>query len=425
MLIRAVKLLPLLSMLLQAQPAQDPAAAARKALDLFLAGKYPEFLEGSTPDVQKSLPVAELTKLGATVKGYGAVEKIGDPATTKAGPNSVVTLPVKFANQNINYRFLINSSGLVGGFFQLPGAVDWKHPDYSKPDSFKERAVTVGEGEWKLPGTLTVPNGSGPFPGVVLVHGSGPNDRDETVGGIKMFKDLAEGLASRGIAVLRYEKRTKQYGARVSAIKNFTVEEETVEDAVKAAALLRTQPEIDGKKVYILGHSLGGYLLPRIVEQDAGLAGVIIMAGNVRPLEDLLVEQMQYLGAKGTQLENAKTIQAKVKKLESGDEESPSFGGVPPSYWLDLKGYDPAAAAKKLSIPILVLQGERDYQVTMTEFNLWKTALNGQKGVVLKSYPALNFLFVAGEGKSLPAEYNKPGHVAPQVIDDIVAFIGK
>ena len=143
------------------------------------------------------------------IKGYGAVEKIGDPQTMKSGPNSIVTFPVKFANQNINFRVVINSSGLVAGIFQLPGAVDWKRPEYSKPDSFKERDVTVGEGEWKLPGTLTLPNGSGPFPAAVLVHGSGPNDRDETVGGAKVFKDLAEGLASRGIAVLRYEKRTK------------------------------------------------------------------------------------------------------------------------------------------------------------------------------------------------------------------------
>lgn len=425
MLIRAAKLLPLLSMLLLAQPVQDPVAAARKALDLLLAGKYPEFHEVSTADVQKGLPLTELTKLGTMIKGYGAMEKVGDATTMKSGPNNIVTIPVKFANQNINFRVVINSNGLVAGFFQLPGAVDWKRPEYSKPDSFKERAVTVGDGDWKLPGTLTVPNGSGPFPGVVLVHGSGPNDRDETVGGVKLFKDLAEGLASRGIAVLRYEKRTRQYGARVSAIKNFTVEEETVEDAVKAAALLRTQPEIDGKKVYVIGHALGGYVLPRIAEQDGALAGMVIMAGNVRPMEDLLVEQIQYLGITGTQLENAKAIQAKVKKLEAGDEDTPSFGGVPASYWLDLKGYDPAAAAKKLGIPILILQGERDYQVTMTEFGLWKNAVSGQKGVVMKSYPALNHLFVAGEGKSLPAEYSKPGHVAPQVIDDIVAFIGK
>ena len=423
MSIRALNLLPLFSILLVAQQAQDPVAIARKALDLLLAGKYPEFHQMSTADVQKGLPLPELAKLGASFKSYGSMEKIGDAAVTKSGPNSIVTIPVKFTNQNINFRIVINASGLVSGIFQLPGGVTWQRPEYSKPDSFKEREVTVGEGEWKLPGTLTAPNGSGPFPAAVLVHGTGPNDRDETVGGAKVFKDLAEGLASRGIAVLRYEKRTKQYGSRVAGIKNLTVEEETVEDAVQALAVLRSLPGIDGKKVFVIGHSLGGYVGPRIAAQDGKLAGIVVMAGNVRPMEDLLVEQVQYLGGTGVPLANAKALQAKVKKLESGDDDAPAIGGVPAAYWLDLKGYDPAAEAKKAGLPMLILQGERDYQVTMTDFGLWKGAVGSAKGVVMKSYPALNHLFVAGEGKSLPAEYNKPGHVAAAVIEDIAAFI--
>ena len=423
MLIRALRILPLFSLLLAAQPAQDPTALARKALDLVLAGQYPEFLQLSTADVQKGLPAAELAKVGAMIKTYGALEKIGDPATTKSGPNSIVVFPTKFANQNINFRIIVNSSGQVAGFFQLPGGVNWQHPEYSKPDSFKERAVIVGDGDWKLPGTLTVPVGAGPFPAVVLVHGSGPNDRDETVGGVKVFKDLAEGLASQGIAVLRYEKRTLQFRARIASNTKFTVQEETVEDAVNAVKLLRTQPEVNGAKVYVLGHSLGGYLAPRIAEQAGKPAGLVLMAANVRPLEDLLVEQVTYMGITGTQLENAKALQAKVKKLEPADEDSPAFGGVPVSYWLDLKDYDAAAAAKQVGIPMLILQGERDYQVTMADFALWKTAVGSAKGVVMKSYPTLNHLFVAGTGKSLPVEYARPGHVAPAVITDIAGFV--
>jgi len=423
MSIRALRILPLLSILLAAQPAQDSTVLARKALDLVLAGQYAEFLQMSTADVQKGLPAAELAKVGALIKTYGALEKIGDPAMTTSGPNSIVVFPVKFATQNINFRIIINSAGLVAGIFQLPGGVNWQRPEYSKPDTFKERDVTVGDGEWKLPGTLTVPVGAGPFPAVVLVHGSGPNDRDETVGGAKVFKDLAEGLASRGIVVLRYEKRTLQHRARIAAIAKFTLEEETVEDAVKAIALLRSQAEVNGSRVFAIGHSLGGYVAPRIAEQDGKLAGIVLIAANVRPLEDLLVEQMNYMGITGKQLDNAKAFQANVKKLEPGDEDKPALGGLPASYWVDLKGYDPAAAAKKLAIPMLILQGERDYQVTMTDFALWKTAVGSAKGVVMKSYPSLNHLFVAGVGKSLPAEYSQPGHVAPPVIDDIANFV--
>jgi dienelactone hydrolase len=408
-----------------AQPAPDPTATARKALDAVLAEKYSEFTAMGTADVQKDLNEAALAKLGAQIKTLGAVEKIDNPQVTKIGPNTAVVFPVHFASQNINFRLLVNASGQVGGFFMLPGEMAWKRPDYSKPDAFSERAVTVGEGEWKLPGTLTMPNGAGPFPGVVLVHGSGPNDRDETVGGTKVFKDLAEGLASRGIAVLRYEKRTKVYTSKVASMKTFTLHDETVEDALKAIALLRTQQGVDPKRIFVLGHSLGGYAAPRIAQEDPQIAGLILLAANSRHLEDLVVEQVQAVGGAAKALENAKAIQAKVKSLEPGDEASPAVLGAPATYWLDLKDYDPVADAAKLNMPIRILQGERDYQVPMKDFELWKAGLGKNKDVVMKSYPALNHIFVAGEGSSTSAEYAKPGHVAPQVIEDIAAFIKK
>jgi dienelactone hydrolase len=259
----------------------------------------------------------------------------------------------------------------------------------------------------------------------VLVHGSGPNDRDETIFATKVFKDLAEGLASHGIAVLRYEKRTKLYGARVAGMQNFTVDDETVTDAARALALLRTQKEVNPQRVYMLGHSLGGYVSPRIAEEDGKLAGIVVLAGNARPIEDLIVEQAEYLGMPAKQLEGLKAQAARVKALESADADAPKVMGMPVSYLLDLKGYDPVAAAKKLTVPMLFLQGERDFQVTTKDLALWKTGLAGRKDVTFKTYPALNHLFVAGEGKSTEAEYRKPGHVAPEVIDDIAKWMGQ
>ena len=281
----------------------------------------------------------------------------------------------------------------------------------------------MGEDPYKLPGTLTIPKGKGPFPAVVLVHGTGPNDRDETVGAIKVFKDLAEGLASRGIAVLRYEKRTKLFMARMSA-KPYTADEEVVEDASNAIELLRAQPEVNGQRIFVLGHSLGGYMAARIA-QEGKAAGIIVLASNARPLEDVIVEQAAGLELPAQDLANIKTAAAKVKKLETSDEDQPNVLGLPVAYWVDLKGYDPVAAAKKLGVPVLVLQGERDPQVSMKDFGLWKAGLAGSKGSSAKSYPSLNHLFVAGEGKSTEAEYRKPGHVAPEVVEEIAKFIGQ
>jgi hypothetical protein len=423
MLSRAIRILPLLPVLLLAQPAQDPAALGRKALDLLLAGSYPELSQMFTTDLKKALPEEALGKIGAQIKSWGAMDNIGTPSPRQIGPNTIVEFPAKFASQNIVFRFIMNRDGLVAGMFQLPGETAWQRPAYSKPDSFREREVTVGDGQWKLPGTLTVPAGQGPFPGIVLVHGSGANDRDETVGGTKVFKDLAEGLASRGVVVLRYEKRTRQYSSAMAGLASFTVAQETVEDAVKAVALLRAQPEVNPRRVFVLGHALGGYVAPRIAERDGKLAGLIILAANVRPLEDLALEQAENSGVSADNLKAVKAVAAKVKSLEPGDEDSPPVMGVPVAYWLDLKGYDPAALAKKLALPMLILQGERDFQVAMTDFVLWKTAVGAAKGVAMHSYPALNHVFVAGEGKSTEAEYRKPGHVAPEVIDDIAKFV--
>jgi pimeloyl-ACP methyl ester carboxylesterase len=407
-----------------AQPAADPAATARKALDLLLGGKYAELGPLFTPAMQKDYAPAALAKLGEQIQSWGALGKVDDPQVQKSGANTVAVFPVHFEKNNINARFIVNQAGQVSGMFLLPGETPWQPPAYSKAGSFTERQVTVGADEWKLPGTLTVPNAAGPFPAVVLVHGAGPNNRDETVGGTKIFRDLAEGLASRGIVVLRYEKRTLQYASKMKGLKEMTVHEETGEDAVRALALVRAQKEVDPKRVYVLGYSLGGYIAPRIAEEDGQVAGAILFAANARPLEELIVDQAEYLKLSAKDMEGIRAAVKRVKTLEPGDADAPPLLGMPVSYLLDLKGYDPVALAKRLGIPMLVLQGERDFEVTMKDFNLWKTGLAGGKSV-FKSFPALNHLMIAGEGKSTEAEYRKPGHVAPEVIDEIAKWLGK
>jgi dipeptidyl aminopeptidase/acylaminoacyl peptidase len=270
----------------------------------------------------------------------------------------------------------------------------------------------------------------------VLVHGSGANDRDETHNNPanKPFKDLAWGLASRGIAVLRYEKRTKQYPGKLGSIKNPTVKDETVDDALAAVALLRKTPGIDIDKIYVLGHSLGGYLIPRIGKRDARIAGFISLAGATRPLEDVVLEQKNYfarLDGTVTKEEQAdidefKQLVAKIKSLKDSDRDSTEmYYYVPASYWIDLKNYNPPQEAKSLKQPILILQGERDYQVTMTDFQNWKNALGSNKNVSFKTYPKLNHLFMPGEGVPSPSDYQKTNHVLLDVITDIADWILK
>jgi dienelactone hydrolase len=285
-----------------------------------------------------------------------------------------------------------------------------------------------------LSGTLTIPKGKGPFPAVVLVHGSGPNDRDESIGPNMPFRDIAWGLASKGIAVLRYEKRTKEYGEQVvKLIDSLTINEETVNDAVDAAEMLSKNPSIKPDKIFILGHSLGAMSAPRIGSHFKNTAGLIIMAGTDRQIQDLYIEQIEYLSSLNgkpdpASQEKINSIKEQVKLVNSDrfNKNTPRDSlpmNLPAKYWMELKSYSPAATLMTLNTPALIMQGERDYQVDMKSYKRWQEKLAGRKNTDYKLYPKLNHLFIEGEGKPNPEEYGKESHVPDYVINDIYTWI--
>ncbi|HEV8580391.1 MAG TPA: alpha/beta fold hydrolase [Thermoanaerobaculia bacterium] len=445
---RPAVLIPFLSLfssilLAQALPIQiakpqGPAAAARAFLDLMVKGDFPTAAQNFTDAMKAAAPPVKLAEIWSALQGQlGRYKRRIATRTVKEGLYDVVLATTEFERSTVDLKVVVDERGRIAGFFVVPAegekapapAADPGPPPYARPDSYREQEVTVGPGEWAVPGTLTLPAGQGPFPAVVLVHGSGPNDRDETVGGAKPFRDLAWGLASRGVAVLRYEKRSRQHGAKLAATAGLTVQQETIDDTLAAAALLRGTEGIDPGRVFVLGHSLGAMLAPRIGRQDSQIAGLIVMAGAAKPIEDLMLEQVTYIAAldginseeEKRRIQGLREEVAKVKALAPG--ATGMVLGAPASYWLDLRGYDPPEAAKGVKQPLLILQGERDYQVTMDAFAAWKKALIGRSDVTFKSYPALNHLFIAGEGKSNPAEYQRPGHVAESVVADIASWI--
>jgi dienelactone hydrolase len=403
--------------------AQSPEDRTRQALDLVLGRKYEAFYAQFAPEMKKAISLKDYAAQGdQLLDSLGKPTGIGTPESRPVPNGVTVTIPVRWAAVTLNFVVSWNQAGQVQGTWFLNAAqpaAKYDTPSYSKPARFAARDVVIGDDQWKLPGTLLVPSGAGPFPAVVLVHSSGPHDRDEKVGGTRPFRDMAEGLATRGIAVLRYDKRTFVHAAECAADRNMTMTSETVDDAVRAAALLRTQPGIDPRRVFVLGHSQGGYMIPRIMHADAALAGVVVLAGNVRPLEELIVEQTEYLLGM-----NGAPTATQQKQLDALRRDPwIAFPGVPDAYKADLKAYNPVELAKASPVPMLILQGERDYQVTMKDFGLWKTGLATRSGVTYRSFPKLNHLFTGGEGKSTPKEYEQPGHVAPEVIETVAAWI--
>lgn len=424
----------------QAQPAApaDLETKATAMLDALVRGDF----EGATRDFDarmlEALPPAKMQELWTTlVAQVGSFQKQAGVRTEEIGGHPGVFVTAVFERMSLDMLVSFDAAGKAAGLFFRPakeappaGGPDAGPPPYAKKEAFEEKEVTVGS-EWPLPGTLTLPVGPGPFPAVVLVHGSGPNDRDESYGPNKVFRDLAWGLASRGIAVLRYDKRTRVHADRIGTVPRFTVQVETVDDAVAAVALLRRTEKIDPQRIHVLGHSLGGYLIPRIGKADPRIAGLIVLAGSARQMSESILDQVLYFASlDGTvseeekkQIDFAKEQVRKISELKEGSSEV--YVGVPPSYWIDLQGYNPAEAAKPLPQPLFILHAERDFQVFQTDFDLWKKALASRKDVTFKSYPKLNHHFIAGEGKGTMEEYDKPGHVAQEVVEDIVGWILK
>lgn len=414
-------------------------AAANSFVDLLAANKFAQSTSYLAPAIKSALPAPKLQLAWqGLVMQMGPYKQKKAPRVEPMGPHTSVSIPVVFGSQTVDLRIVFSGSAKVTGFFVEPPKGDYKEAAYVDPKSYSEQKVKVGTGKWQLDGVLTVPNGDGPFPAVILAHGSGPQDMDETIGPNKPFRDLAHGLASKGIAVIRYEKRTKQHNKELTGpeLLKLTIKDETIDDTIEAAKVLRSNPKIDKTKIVILGHSLGGMAIPRIAKADSDVRAFILMAGSNEPIEQAIVRQAEYLAALGKVGEQAskqiaalKAEAAKIRDLKPADASVPKvILGAAPAYWLDLKAHDPLEEIKSVDRPVLFIQGGRDYQVTADgDFERWKSAVKAaghEAQSTFKLYPDLNHLFSSGTGKCTPNEYMKrAANVEPQVIDDIAQWI--
>jgi pimeloyl-ACP methyl ester carboxylesterase len=413
----------------------DPAATASSFVALLARENFAAAEQYFAPQMQSALPQTKLVAFWeAFIARLGRFVHQTITDEQNAGRIQDVTAKCIFAGGTAKLLISIDHTDKIVGLHTLSLHSSYIAPSYVRNRSFHERSVKFGRVPWILPGTVTMPTGHGPFPAVVLVPGSGPSDRDETIEGNKPFRDIAWGLASQGIAVLRYDKRTLVHGEQMLRLRSFTVQDEFVDDAVAGFRLLLHTPGIDRHAIYLLGHSEGGTLAPRIARRAPQLAGLIIMAGATRPLQDVILAQLTYLHSPGlvtdAQLAGVRQQVAEITALTPADRSDRRFLlGCPVAYWLDLQNYNPVRAAQKLTTPMLIAQGDRDYQVTLADdFRAWQQGLAGHPHVTFTHYANLFHPFISvppgsPRGLATPAAYNHIGHVSPQVIHDLAAWM--
>ncbi len=343
-----------------------------------------------------------------------------------------VFLGCVFEKATYDMKVVFNPEKKIIGFFLMPPRTKahYKLPSYAQSGNLIQREVIVTTDTFNLPATLMLPKNVQHPPIVVFVHGSGPEDRDESIQANKPFLDIALGLAAHGIASLRYDKRTFVYGIRsMPDVNKMTPKEELVDDALSAIRLARTFNEVDTANIIILGHSLGGQFAPKIATTDNHLAGIIMMAAPARRFEDVVLDQMEFLLPQQMPHEKA-LVQIKlateqverIRKHRYSDTTSASqLLGLPATYWEYLLHEDQIKTTLSLSIPVLILQGDKDFQVGPKDFEIWKEALVKNNNVSFMLFPGLYHLFMPGQGTF--TDYQTASNVSENVINVIAGWV--
>lgn len=406
---------------------EESKVIAEKLINDLGKGNYKAAAENYTYDenMKKVITAEQCMIIMETKKlQYGEFKKVISIAEEQKANYKLVNMAILTENAEYTFTVVFNEKNEIAGFnFSRPKALD--------DPAFNGENIVFGGDKFKLNGVLNLPEGKTDTL-VIIVHGSGANDRNLTLGPNKPYLDIAKDLTSKGIATFRYDKRSYTYGAEIAAM-DITPWDETIEDALYAVKYFRDKNQFS--KIYILGHSLGGFLIPMMDEmsKEVKIDGYISLAGSVAiPLEDLVVYQIEYQAKldgivsseETAALQEVTKQRDRIKTLTADSKYGPQdLLGITKGFWLALKNYKPIEQSKKLTKPVLVLNGSRDYQVPAEQFNMYKDALEGKINYTFKLYDGLNHLFLKGIGIPNPNEYFIKSKVDGQVTEDIANWI--
>ncbi|WP_103074735.1 alpha/beta hydrolase family protein [Solilutibacter silvestris] len=402
-----------------------PKTVAALLLDRLDAGQYDQAETLFDANMQLHVPADKLKSVWQSLPPAG---ERGTPRQFQQNDKQVVQQTLHRGTTSWTVAVAVDAQGKVSGFFVQPLAQAAPPPAIPADANYSERDITVGAPGHPLGGTLAMPKGNGPFPAVVLVHGSGPQDREETIGPNHVFTDIARGLAAQGIAILRYDKRTQARPGDFAS-GDITIDGETTDDAVAAIKTLSTTPGIDPKRIFVFGHSLGAMLAPRIAQRAGHVAGVIQLSGPARKLIDIIPYQQRYMAKLEGKQDDPQTqaaiagVERDIAAIRGNAKPDDQVMGLRASYWRSVDAIDPLADSKAVKLPMLLLHGDRDFQVPMEDWHTWQRAIAGDARFTLKLYPTLNHMGIAGTGTPSTAEYANPGHVDAQLINDVADWI--
>ncbi|QPV64698.1 DUF3887 domain-containing protein [Halosimplex litoreum] len=416
-----------------AAPTPASRSVAREFVAHLRAGEFDAAHAMGTGELASTLPQSTLERLWlGLLAQHGAVESTGSVETTTRDGSTVFVVPVDCAEGSARVELGVDAEGRVGGLW-FPA--EYRSPDYVEDAAFTERTLALEPEGCTLPATLTVPAGAGggsgtatatdssTVPGVVLVHGSGAHDRDETIGPNKPFRDVAQGLATRGVAVLRYAKRT--YACDVPR-DEWAIDDIVVDDAVHALGVLREQPEVDPERTAVAGHSVGAACAPRIAERDGRVAGAAVLAGNARPFTEVYPPQVRHIfevqgGLSAREQQQLAAVKQLMTAVENGSvADGRPIGPLPGVWWKTFSEYDQVATANRIDAALLFAHGGRDFQVPIDPaMTGWRDGLDDSSAARFERYPDLSHLFQPGAEPSLQTEYTFADNVARELVVDL------
>jgi len=405
-------------------------AKGNEILQFFVNKKFTEISKRVDSLYKSSYEAYVLEKDWAELTGTYGEYKSAKPVNYDVSPYyHFIAFKVQFEFLPYILNISFNETGNIIYLSFMEAHKIYVAPDYCDVSKFLERKITVVNGMYDLPGILAMPNAESKSPLVIIVPEAGPTDKDGSYEENKPYKDLAWGLASKGIATFRYEKRSNNYGIFLlkdkAAYETFTPREDLLIDLYKIIDSLKTLPDVDPDKIYILGHGQGGMLAPLIAKERKDVAGIIMMGANAKRTQEMMIDQYKYLSKVSPEkkpeydAQTRNAIRSMDKKLNPLTEHHLMPYDVQATYWIWLNQYPHLEIAKKLSKPQLILHGERDYQTNMENYDLWKKTLVKNTKATIKLYPRLNHLFYAGDAQSTYSEYYLKSNIPAQVIEDI------